>query len=139
MHINLLTTLIIMALIKVMVLDVVDWPIEAAKRNVSESSLENNIEIIKSNGFQQFDKPVDDIVISGMGGMNIVDILSYDIDYVRNCKKLILSAHNDTPKLRFFIINNMFSIDEEFMIEDNKHIYEILVLSNKKITKKSGF
>lgn len=65
--------------------------------------------------------------------MNIVDILSYDIDYVRNCKKLILSAHNDTPKLRFFLINNMFSIDEEFMIEDNKHIYEILVLSNKKI------
>jgi len=120
-------------------LDVVDGPIEAAKRNVSDASLEDKIEIIKSNGFMQFDKPVDGIVISGMGGMNIVDILSYDIDYVKNCKKIILSAHNDTPKLRFFLINNMFSIDDEFMIEDNKHIYEILVVSNKKLSRKYDY
>lgn len=120
-------------------IDVVDGPIEAAKKNVNDANLNDSIEIIKSNGFEQFDKPVDGIVISGMGGMNIVDILSYDIDYVKNAKRLVLSAHNDTPRLRFFLINNLFKIVDEYMIEENNHIYEILVVTNEKLDRKYDY
>ena len=120
-------------------LDVVDGPLEAAKKNVADAGLEDKITIIKSDGISNLNEDVEGLIITGMGGMNIVDILSYDIDRIKSCKKLILSAHNDTPKLRFFLINNLFKISEEYMIEENNHIYEILVVTNEKLDRKYDF
>ena len=120
-------------------LDIATGPIEIAKKNVRDAKLEDKIEIIKSDGFQNFDKTCDTLVISGMGGENIVDILSYDIEYTKSFKKMILSPHSNTPKVRFFLINNLLKIEEEYMIEDNDKIYEIIVVSDKKINQKYDF
>ncbi len=120
-------------------IDVAKKPLECAKENIKKANLEEKISLYLSNGFEQIEPECDTLVISGMGGENIVDILSYDIDYTKSFEKMILSPHSNTPKLRFFLINNLMKIEEEYMISDNGKIYEILVVTNKPLEQKYDF
>ncbi len=120
-------------------IDVANKPLECAKENIKKANLEDKISLYLSDGFSAIEPKCDTLVISGMGGENIVDILSYDIDYTKSFTKMIFSPHSNTPKLRFFLINNLFKIEEEYMISDNSKIYEILVVTNKPLEQKYDF
>ncbi len=120
-------------------IDVAEKPLECARENIKKANLESKITLALSNGFESIEPVADTLVISGMGGETIVEILSYDIDYLRSFDKMIFSPHSNTPRLRFFLINNLFKIEEEYMISDNGKIYEIIVVTNKPLEQKYDF
>lgn len=106
--------------------DINDGPLEIAKKNIELNKLENRISIIKSDGFLNINLDFDTVIISGMGGILIVDILSKALDKIKN-KKLIISANSDFYLVRKFLTSNGFIISDEYAIHDDNKYYEIAV------------
>ena len=120
-------------------LDINQGPLDQAKKNVLENNLSDKIDLELADGLTSYDKNYDCLIISGIGGSLMTEILDYDVEVTRTFKRLILSPHNDTNKVRFFLINNNFRIVDEYMIEENNHIYEIIVATNEKLNRKYDF
>lgn len=94
-------------------LDYLDEP-EKIMLNVSDG-LDNLIEY-----------QVDTIIISGMGGNLIVDILNKNIDVAKSANCLILGANNSLSVLRKFLHDNYFEIIEEVDLFENDKYYQII-------------
>ena len=69
---------------------------------------------------------VDTIIISGMGGNLIVDILNKNIDVAKSANCLILGANNSLSLLRKFLHDNSFEIIEEVDLFENDKYYQII-------------
>lgn len=105
--------------------DVNQGPLDNAKKNILKYEV-NNIETILSNGLDKLqDIEFSDVVIAGMGGALIVDILNDNIHLLKN-KTLILQPNINAKKVRSFLVENNFTIIEEKIIEENDILYEII-------------
>lgn len=69
---------------------------------------------------------VDTIIISGIGGNLIVDILNKNIDVAKSANCLILGANNSLSVLRKFLHDNSFEIIEEVDLFENDKYYQII-------------
>ena len=69
---------------------------------------------------------VDTIIISGMGGNLIVDILNKNLDIAKSANCLILGANNSVALLRRFLHENSFEIIEEVDLFENDKYYQII-------------
>ena len=104
-------------------MDVNEGPLNKAKANIIEHELEDKIETILSDGFDVFgDRKADTIIISGMGGDLIVDILSRANDF----DELILSPHKRSDLVRKFLCRNGYEIADEKMVEDAGKYYPVI-------------
>ena len=111
-------------------------PLKEAEKNLKKYNLDGKIELRLSNGLEKFSSnEFDTIIISGMGGINIIDILSKDISKLSNTKKMIIQSNKDIPLLRKFISKLGFEISNEVLVKEHNIIYTIIVFvkSNKKI------
>ena len=106
--------------------DIAEGPLEVAKANIIKSGLEDRIKTIKSDGLKQVEDDFDTLIISGMGGLLIKDILESSIDKIKN-KKLILSPNRDYYDVRLFLTNNGFQIIDEYAFYDKSIFYEAIV------------
>lgn len=101
-------------------------PLSAAKENIVAKHLEDRIEIILSDGFKSVDIPFDVAVVAGMGGNLIKMILEDSLSKIKD-KKLILEPNNDQAVVRRFLMNNGFSISDEYAVSENGKYYEVIV------------
>ncbi len=108
--------------------DINQKPLEKAKENISKYHLENRIKLVHANGIEKLDNTIDTIVISGMGSINIINILK-DINSYPNIKKIVLSPNNDFYYLRCEMNKLGFKIDKEEIIKDNNKYYLIIEYS----------
>ena len=79
----------------------------------------------------------DTVIIAGMGGMLIRDILSHDIAKTRSLKKLILQPRNNSAELRRWICSDLrdFTIVKERVVKEGKKYSEILcAVKNERVT-----
>ena len=117
--------------------DVAIMPLESAKQNIKKYGLEDKIKLILCDGLSNVNK-VDGVIISGMGGHLIIDILkNRNIDY----NTYILQANNNVDILRRYLSENGFKIIDEKISYDHKKFYEIIkvvhgqqVLNEQEIT-----
>ena len=72
---------------------------------------------------------VDDIIIAGLGGYTIIDILSKDIGKSKSFKKLILQPRKFSGELRKYLLRHGWKIDLEKLSPEGKFICEIIVAS----------
>lgn len=70
---------------------------------------------------------VDDIIIGGLGGYTIRNILADDIDKTKSYSKLILQPRKHSGALRFWLANNGFRIINEILTSEGKFVCEIIV------------
>ncbi len=113
--------------------DINKGPLKKAKENIIKYNLDNKIELRLGNGLEAVSDDIDTIVISGMGGITITNILS-DIRNYNNIKKLIISPNSDYELTRRFISQLGFKLEkEEMIIEKNKYylISEYLIGKEK--------
>lgn len=70
----------------------------------------------------------DTVIIAGMGGLLIRDILSHDIEKTRSLKKLILQPRNNSRELRGWMRSELreFTIIKERVVKEGKKYSEIL-------------
>lgn len=102
-------------------------PLNTAKRNLQEY-IDSNIIYTLCDGLNELDERVDTIVISGMGGDLITQIINENLDKAKKLKKIIIVAHSKVPFLRKNL-TKYFSIIDEDLVEDNGKIYEIIVFN----------
>lgn len=75
------------------------------------------------------EKEVDDIIIAGLGGYTIIDILSKDEVKSKSFNKLILQPRKFSGALRKYLLTNGWKIDKEILTPEGKFICEIIVAS----------
>lgn len=74
---------------------------------------------------------IDEVVIAGMGGLEIIKILSQDNTAI---KSFVLQPQNNEIKLKQFLLKNGFNIVRDEIVKDKHMFYNVLkaVKSNKK-------
>ncbi len=105
--------------------------------DISKNSLEKSIELTRELGNEKFvrnilangivDENRDNIIIAGLGGIQIAEIIANSIDIAKSSKKLILQPMQKTNILRRELNNMGFEIfDEEIIYEDERY-FEIIL------------
>ena len=107
--------------------DIGAGPLDAARRTVTENGLSSKIALRLGNGLATVSaKEIDDIAIAGMGGETIVMILEA-APWVKDVRiRLILQPMTRAEDLRRWLLQNGFSILEEHLIVDGRHLYPVL-------------
>ncbi|MCT0456461.1 SAM-dependent methyltransferase [Lactococcus cremoris subsp. cremoris IBB477] len=109
--------------------EVVKGPFEIAKNHVAQANLKENIQVRLANGLaaiENVDK-IDTIVIAGMGGILISEILEAGKGKLSSVKRLILQANNHGDTLRHWLIEHQFVIKAEQILLEAGKFYEIIV------------
>lgn len=111
-------------------MDINKGPLEAAKNNARTYGVSSFAEFRLSNGLEKLsENEADTILIAGMGGPLICDILSREMKVAKSAEKLILSPQSDIPAFRKFVLDNGFKIEDEDMIKDEGKYYFAFKLS----------
>lgn len=106
--------------------DINPGPLKAAERNISENGLEASIAVRLSNGLEALaPNEADVIVIAGMGGFLIRDILLNGREKIGGAL-LILQPMVAAPELREFLCGNGFCVREERLAREGNKFYNIL-------------
>ena len=111
--------------------------------DISKNSLEKSIELTKKMGNEKFIRNIlangivkknrDNIIIAGLGGIPIAEIILNSIEISKSAKKLILQPMQKTNILRRELNNMGFEIiDEEIIFEDERYFEIIIVKFNGK-------
>ncbi|MDU4045868.1 MAG: class I SAM-dependent methyltransferase [Peptoniphilus harei] len=111
--------------------------------DISKNSLEKSIELTKKMGNEKFIRNIlangivkenrDNIIIAGLGGIQIAEIILNSIEISKSAKKLILQPMQKTNILRRELNNMGFEIiDEEIIFEDERYFEIIIVKFNGK-------
>lgn len=91
-----------------------------------------NIRLSLSDGLTAVDKNVNTVVIAGMGGINIVNILKEYPDKVSKLNKIIVDPHRDNELVRTYLTKEMrFTITHEKIVKENDKFYIITVFENR--------
>lgn len=108
--------------------DVREGPLSRAEKNVASSNLSGKIVLRLANGLDGAQEYAPDtVVIAGMGGELISEIIDR-APFVRSDKiTLILQPMTCAPELRKYLLKNGFEIERERLSQEDKHIYQILV------------
>ncbi len=111
-------------------------PFTNLNNNIKKHALDDKIIAFLSDGISSIPKEVNTIVLAGMGGRLIVDILNNNKNALVGINKIITDAHLDIYYLRKEMIALGYDVtDEELLIDKNK--YYVVVTFEKSITKKN--
>ena len=107
--------------------DIVDGPLKIASANIKSYNLSDKISVVKSNGLENI-PPSDVIVIAGMGGTLIGEILKKHIQKAYSTDTLILQPMTCAYDLRKELHRLGFKIIKETIAKDSKKLYNIMVV-----------
>lgn len=123
--------------------DIGKGPLENARKVTSTSKdLSDRIELRLSDGLKEIkEDEVDDIVIAGMGGILIAEILTAAPWVKDENKRLILQPMSHAEDVRKYLCENGFEIIKEKACTDGRHNYIIIVAEfrNKENDKDEAF
>jgi tRNA (adenine22-N1)-methyltransferase len=103
-------------------------PYTSALKEVNSHELQDRIDVRLGNGLEVLEADeVKQVVIAGMGGPLIRDILDAGKDKLHEVNRLIVQPNIDSQSLRRWFYENQFKLVNEDILEESNHIYEILV------------
>ena len=112
---------------KVIAADVRKGPLDIASSNIEKHGLSDRIDTKLGSGLSVLEPgEADTIIIAGMGGMLIGDIIEKDEDTARR-SLLILQPMNSQYELRRRLISNNFKILHEDIECEEHHVYNIII------------
>ena len=102
-------------------------PLANAEKNINRYGLAEHIKTVLSNGLENVpETEADDIIISGMGGEVIIDIIK-NAKWLKNAdKRLILQPMSEDEKLRDFLKDNKFFIEREEAVISKNKVYTVM-------------
>lgn len=107
--------------------DLREGPLNIAKDNIKLEGFEERIETRLCAGLCGYEAgEVDTILISGMGGRLVKEILSESIDVVRRADTLILEPQSDLRVVRAYLKDIGFEIIDEDMLSEGGKYYQIM-------------
>ncbi len=105
--------------------DINDGPLEAARETVIRTGVKN-VRVLKSDGLQNIDF-ADDVIICGMGGELIADIIA-GCRFLSADTRFILQPMTKAELLRRRLYADGFEITEERTAYDGKRAYVIMLV-----------
>ncbi|MCL2513765.1 MAG: class I SAM-dependent methyltransferase [Oscillospiraceae bacterium] len=104
--------------------DISENALKSALFNVKRADLEGEIEVAVSDGLAEIPpEKADEIVIAGMGGELIAEILSR-CEYIKDPRKhLVLQPMTRSEDLRSFLLENRFYIEKEVTASEKSRVY----------------
>ncbi len=102
--------------------DVRQGPLESAKNTVRHYRAAKSVSLILTDGFENVPpEGITDVVIAGMGGETIRDIIAADCaQWVRSGVNLILQPMTKAEVLRKWLAENGFAVTRETVVKDTK-------------------
>ena len=117
--------------------DINKGPIEKASTNIRFEGLSEKIKCLLGGGLKPLKVgEVNGVIIAGMGGNLIRDIILEDIEKVKLYDFLILQPAQNPEVLRKFLYNNNFEILNEDLILDDGKFYELFKVKYNENAKK---
>ena len=119
--------------------DINPLPLRSAKKNIAAHRLERQIETRLSDGLQEvLPDEADDIVIAGMGGELIRDILAR-APWIRNSEKhLVLQPMTHHEDLIGWLYENGFEPDRQEAVQDSGKYYTVISAYYTGISRECG-
>ncbi len=111
---------------KALAIDNKEGPFVIAYSNVKKRDLQDKITVIKGDGIEKITDTTDVVVIAGMGGRLIKEILTKHS--TRNVKRFILQPNNEADKVREILSLINYRIVDELVMKENHKYYDILVI-----------
>ena len=112
---------------KVIMADVSEGSLNKAKENCRLSHPDVEFDFRLGDGLKVIENgEVDAVVIAGMGGILMTEILEADLEKSWSFKKLILQPRNNVGFLRHWLYNNCYKITNEQLVREGKYICEII-------------
>lgn len=107
--------------------DIHEGPCESARVHIAENGFADMIEVKRADGLAGFvPREKTDIVIAGMGGALICEILEKAEGIKSADVRLILQPMRNVPDLRAYLYANGFDITDEKLAREDERIYEII-------------
>lgn len=127
--------------IKTIASDIAQGPLEQAKKNIEREHLEDVIETRLGSGLETYTDEINTIIISGMGGRNVIGIFKDNIKKLNKVETLIISPNNYQEDVKRFLCKHGFYIQNEEFVKDKKFIYQIIIFKKgkKRYSKKEYF
>ena len=107
--------------------DVRQGPLDSARGTLRRFQASEQIRLVLSDGFRQVKtKGITDVVIAGMGGETIRDILADpSAAFLKQNVNLVLQPMTKAEVLRQWLADNGFEITKETAVKDT-HVYTVL-------------
>lgn len=108
--------------------DINKGPLENARREVKRNKLEDKVDLRLGSGIEVLKKgEVDEVIIAGMGGILIGELLEANKEVAHSVDKLILQPMQAQEELRQYLLNNGYEILDECLEKEDFRLYEIIV------------
>ena len=108
--------------------DVNKGPLENARGEVRHNKLLDKVDLRLGYGIEVLEKgEVDEVIIAGMGGILISELLEAKLEVAHSVDKLILQPMQAQNELRKYLLNNGFEILDEVLVKEDFRIYEIII------------
>ena len=109
---------------KAYAIDNKEGPLNSAKHNMDGKPYYNNVHFLLSSGIKDIGDDTECVVIAGMGGILISEILNDDL---KNVKRLILEPNRDSDVVRRKVVKIGYDIVKEEIVFEKGKYYEIIV------------
>lgn len=106
--------------------DINDGPLKFAEQTLIKYDLTDKIKLVKSDGLENIDpENISDVVIAGMGGETICEIIS-KADWLKKNVNLVLQPMTRASHLRRWLYKNGFDIKAEKAVSHERFIYTVI-------------
>lgn len=108
--------------------DVNKGPLDNARKEVIQNNFLDKVDLRLGSGIEILEiGEVEEIIIAGMGGILISELLEAKKEVAHSVEKLILQPMQAQEELRRYLLNNGYEILEEVLVREDFRIYEIMV------------
>ena len=112
--------------------DIAPGPLSSAREHISRRGLEDKISPILSDGLENVEKnDITDVVIAGMGGELIADIISR-CSWLKEGINLVLQPMTKSDTLRQWLYDNGFSVKKEKACIKGRFVYSVMQVRYEK-------
>ena len=116
--------------------EVAQGPLDNVTQEVRRQGLTDHVALRLADGLMaiEADDHITAVVIAGMGGALIEQILSAGAKRLSGQERLILQPNTDEPLVREWLIRNSYTIVSEAIVQEGKHFYEVIVAERGQTT-----
>lgn len=114
---------------KAIACDIRKGPLERAERTLKEYFLQDKMELRLGSGLDPISKEeADCIVIAGMGGILITELLKASMEKAQRANYLILQPMVGQEVVRPFLWENGFEVLNEGLVNEEEKLYQVLTV-----------
>lgn len=106
--------------------DISQKSLQKARILAQSRGVDASIAFVVGDGLTDVGDDADCVVIAGMGGYEIIRILSGR----RLDTRYVLVPHQDAAALRFYLSENGYFAEKDYVISEGKRFYDIIVCKN---------